>query len=325
MQQTPLQPTGTATRRRHSCWLFVLAALACAPLMAVAQTAPAAVDSATQVPDRPRTCLVLGGGGARGAAHIGVLKVLERERVPIDCIVGTSMGAVVGGLYASGYTADEIKAVLDRIDWAEVLRDKPPRDERSMRRKEDDLRLLGGVEVGLSNGKIAFPQGLIQGQKLEMLLRRLLLPTWQVRDFDHLPIPFRAIATDIVSGEKVVFAQGDLALAIRASMSVPGVFAPVRYEDHLLVDGGVVDNVPIDEARRLGAQRLIVAGRLAADDRGAAGFTLGDQPPDGQRADAARSTGAVGHARPAGSADHTAAGRYGQPGFQPLAAGSRRR
>jgi NTE family protein len=178
-----------------------------------------------------------------------------------------------------------------------------------MRRKEDDLRLLGGVEVGLSNGKIAFPQGLIQGQKLEMLLRRLLLPTWQVNDFDHLPIPFRAIATDIVSGEKVVFGQGDLALAIRASMSVPGVFAPVRYEGHLLVDGGVVDNVPIDEARRLGAQRLIVSRvGLAADDRGAAGFAAGDQPPDGQRADAARSAGAAGHARPTGSADHTAAG-----------------
>lgn len=259
MRQTQTQTTDRPTRRAGSRWLFVLAALACAPLLAAAQTAPASVDPVPQDPDRPRTCLVLGGGGARGAAHIGVLKVLERERVPIDCIVGTSMGAVVGGLYASGYTADEIEAVLDRIDWAEVLRDKPPRDERSMRRKEDDLRLLGGVEVGLSNGKIAFPQGLIQGQKLEMLLRRLLLPTWQVRDFDQLPIPFRAIATDIVSGEKVVFAQGDLALAIRASMSVPGVFAPVRYEDHLLVDGGVVDNVPIDEARRLGAQRLIVS------------------------------------------------------------------
>jgi len=230
------------------------------PALAHAQ-APAAMDapSTSTAPERPRTCLVLGGGGARGAAHIGVLKVLEREHVPIDCIVGTSMGAVVGGLYASGYTADEIEAVLDRIDWAEVLHDKPPRNERSMRRKEDDLRLLGGVEVGLSDGKIAFPQGLIQGQKLEMLLRRLLLPTWQVHDFDQLPIPFRAIATDIVSGEKVVFAQGDLALAIRASMSVPGVFAPVRYQGRLLVDGGVVDNVPIDEARRLGAQRLIVS------------------------------------------------------------------
>ncbi len=240
--------------------VLALCLLVMLPALAHAQ-APAAMDapSTSTAAERPRTCLVLGGGGARGAAHIGVLKVLERERVPIDCIVGTSMGAVVGGLYASGYTADEIEAVLDRIDWAEVLHDKPPRNERSMRRKEDDLRLLGGVEVGLSDGKIAFPQGLIQGQKLEMLLRRLLLPTWQVHDFDQLPIPFRAIATDIVSGEKVVFAQGDLALAIRASMSVPGVFAPVRYQGRLLVDGGVVDNVPIDEARRLGAQRLIVS------------------------------------------------------------------
>ena len=249
---------GRAARRGERVrGVLAVCMLAILPALAGAQ-APA-VEDAPHAPERPRTCLVLGGGGARGAAHIGVLKVLERERVPIDCIVGTSMGAVVGGLYASGYTADEIEAVLDRIDWAEVLRDKPPRNERSMRRKEDDLRLLGGVEVGLSNGKIAFPQGLIQGQKLEMLLRRLLLPTWQVRNFDQLPIPFRAIATDIVSGEKVVFAQGDLALAIRASMSVPGVFAPVRYEDRLLVDGGVVDNLPIDEARRLGAQRLIVS------------------------------------------------------------------
>ncbi|MEG2803680.1 patatin-like phospholipase family protein [Stenotrophomonas sp.] len=245
------------TRRRGGAlatWLgWALLVAAVAP--AGAQPSPRPADDA----DHPRTCLVLGGGGARGAAHIGVLKVLERERVPIDCIVGTSMGAVVGGLYATGYTADEIEAVLDRIDWAEVLHDKPPRNERSMRRKEDDLRLLGGVEVGLSNGRIAFPQGLIQGQKLEMLLRRLLLPAWQVQDFDRLPIPFRAIATDIVSGDKVVFAQGDLALAIRASMSVPGVFAPVRYQDRLLVDGGVVDNLPIDEARRLGAQRVIVS------------------------------------------------------------------
>jgi NTE family protein len=216
-------------------------------------------QSAAPEPDRPRTCLVLGGGGARGAAHIGVLKVLERERIPVDCVVGTSMGAIVGGLYASGYAADDIQVVLERIDWAEVLRDKPPRDERSMRRKEDDLRLLGGVEFGVHDGKIAFPSGIIQGQKLEMLLRRLLLPTWQVEHFDDLPIPFRAVATDIVSGDKVVFDRGDVATAVRASMSVPGVFAPVRVDGRLLVDGGVVDNLPIDEARALGAQRLIVS------------------------------------------------------------------
>ncbi len=169
------------------------------------------------------------------------------------------MGAIVGGLYASGYDANEIEQILDAIDWADVLRDKTARGERSMRRKEDDLRLLGGIEVGIRDGKISFPRGLIQGQKLELLLRRLTLPTWGMDSFDQLPIPFRAVATDIVTGEKVVFASGDLAMAIRASMSVPGAFAPVRVDGRLLVDGGVVDNVPIDEARKLGAQRLIVS------------------------------------------------------------------
>jgi len=208
---------------------------------------------------RPKTCLVLGGGGARGGAHVGVLKILERERIPIDCIVGTSMGAIVGGLYASGYSADEIQHILDGVDWNAELRDKPPRSDRGMRRKEDDLRLLGGIELGIHDGRFAFPRGVIQGQRLELLLRKLLLPVVTVQDFDDLPIPFRAIATDIVKGEKVVFGEGDLATAIRASMSVPGVFAPVTVNGRLLVDGGVLDNVPVDEARRLGAQRLIVS------------------------------------------------------------------
>lgn len=239
--------------RRWCHWLLPVLLLADG---ANAQSVPASTEAPMA---RPKTCLVLGGGGARGAAHIGVLKVLERERIPVDCVVGTSMGAIVGGLYAAGYSADEIQAVLEAIDWSEVLRDKPPRDARSMRRKEDDLRLLGGVEFGVHEGRIAFPSGIIQGQKLEMLLRRLLLATWDVQDFDDLPIPFRAVATDIVSGDKVVFARGDVATAVRASMSVPGVFAPVRVDGRLLVDGGVIDNLPIDEARKLGAQRLIVS------------------------------------------------------------------
>ncbi|MEL1265889.1 patatin-like phospholipase family protein [Pseudoxanthomonas putridarboris] len=208
---------------------------------------------------RPRTCLVLGGGGARGAAHVGLLKVLERERVPVDCIVGTSMGAIVGGMYASGYSAEQIESILAHVDWGEVLHDRTPRQDRSMRRKADDLRRLGGIELGIKDGRIAFPRGVIQGQRLELLLRRLLLPTWEVRSFDDLPIPFRAVAADIVTGEKVVFDRGELAMAIRASMSVPAAFAPIRVDGRLLVDGGVVDNVPIDEARKLGAERLIVS------------------------------------------------------------------
>ena len=209
-------------------------------------------------PVRPHTCLVLGGGGARGAAHIGVLKVLERNHVSIDCVVGTSMGAIVGGLYAAGYSAARIEDTLNKINWADVLDDDPSRAQQSMRRKDDDLRFLGGVQVGVRKGKLSLPQGLIQGQKLQLLLRRLLLSTSQVHDFDRLPIPFRAVATDIGSGDKVVFSHGDLATAIRASMSIPGAFAPITVNGRLLVDGGMVDNLPVDVARQMGARRLIV-------------------------------------------------------------------
>ena len=205
-----------------------------------------------------KTCLVLGGGGARGAAHIGVLKVLERERVPVDCIAGTSMGAAVGGLYAAGYDADEIEALLVAVDWRDVFRDDPDRREFSVRRKEEDLALLVDFDFGLRAGSLIAPRGAIQGQKMLLLLRRLALPVWEVEDFDALPIPFRAVAARIASGEPRVFAHGDLATAIRASMSVPGVLAPIRVDGEMLVDGGIVDQVPVGVARAMGATRLIV-------------------------------------------------------------------
>ncbi len=229
---------------------------------------------------RPKTCLVLGGGGARGAAHIGVLKVIEREHIPIDCITGTSMGAIVGGMYAAGYSAGEIEGILRSIDWKDMFQDDPSRNDLPMRRKEDELRFLGGIELGLRDGKIAFPRGVIQGQKLQLLLRRLLMSTLRVEHFDGLPIPFRSVATDIGSGEKVVFADGDLAMAIRASMSVPAAFAPIRYRGHLLVDGGITDNVPIDVARALGAQRLIVVDvsePLSPEDQLNSPFSIANQ------------------------------------------------
>jgi NTE family protein len=227
-----------------------------------------------------KTCLVLGGGGARGAAHIGVLRVLERERIPVDCITGTSMGAIAGGLYAAGYDADAVEGVLQGIDWKDMFRDDPVREELPMRRKEDELRFLGGIELGLKNGSIALPRGMIQGQKLQLLLRRLLLSTAQLEHFDQLPIPFRSVATDIANGEKVVFADGDLAMAIRASMSVPGAFAPIRYRGRLMVDGGIVDNVPIDIARELGGTRLIVvnvAEPLLGEDKLNSPFSIANQ------------------------------------------------
>lgn len=240
-------------------WMVLSGLMACLALAPARPSAQPLAQPAAASASRPRTCLVLGGGGARGAAHVGVLRVLERERVPIDCIVGTSMGAIVGGMYAAGYSANQIETILEHIDWDDVLRDRTPRQDLSVRSKRDDLRRLGGIELGIHAGKIAIPQGLIQGQRLELLLRRLMLPTWQARNFDQLSIPFRAVATDIVNGEKVVFEQGELAIAIRASMSVPGAFAPARVDGRLLVDGGILDNVPIDEARKLGAQRLIVS------------------------------------------------------------------
>ena len=236
--------------------------------------------SSASASDHPKTCLVLGGGGARGAAHIGVLKIIEREHIPIDCITGTSMGAIVGGMYAAGYSSGEIEGILRSIDWKDMFQDDPSRRELPMRRKEDELRFLGGVELGLREGRIAFPRGVIQGQKLQLLLRRLLMSTLRIDHFDRLSIPFRSIATDIGSGEKVVFEDGDLAMAIRASMSVPAAFAPIRYRGHLLVDGGITDNVPIDVARALGAERLIVVNvsePLSPDDQLNSPFSIANQ------------------------------------------------
>ncbi|MBS0557150.1 MAG: patatin-like phospholipase family protein [Proteobacteria bacterium] len=245
---------------------------ACIALLLIASSAVATA--------RPKTCLVLGGGGARGAAHIGVIEVLEREHIPIDCVVGTSMGAIVGGLYAAGYDGTQIRDVLDHIDWKGMFSDDPSRPELPMRRKEDELRFLGGVELGLRDGRIAFPRGVVQGQKLQLLLRRLLLPVGTQANFDDLTIPFRAVATDIGAGQRVVFDSGDLAMAIRASMSVPAAFAPLRYQGRLLVDGGISDNVPVDVARAMGAQRLIVVDvseRLMPADQLNSPFTIASQ------------------------------------------------
>ena len=207
---------------------------------------------------RPTVGLVLSGGGARGAAHAGVIKVLEEMRVPIDLIVGTSMGAIVGGLYASGLTADELADAIEYADWSDLFLDRPPRRNRSYRRKGDDVGFLVNFDVGVNANGLVFPQGLVQGQKLELALRRLVLPASTVSDFDELPTAFRAVATNIVTGDRVVLGSNDLALAMRASMSAPGVFKPVRIDGQLLVDGGLATNLPIDLIRELGADVLIV-------------------------------------------------------------------
>jgi NTE family protein len=219
----------------------------------------AATAAAADPKARPRICLVLSGGGARGMAHIGVLKILEQMKVPIDCIAGTSMGAVVGGLYASGMTAGEIEATIRSVNWQEAFRDSPPRRELAFRRKQDDLNFLVRLPLGVKHGKILLPKGLIQGQKLQETLRQLTLPFSNDTNFDLLPTPFRAVATDLVSGNAVLMDQGDLAFAMRASISAPGVFAPAESQGQLLVDGGLAENLPIDVARGMHADILIVS------------------------------------------------------------------
>lgn len=204
-----------------------------------------------------KTCLVLSGGGARGLAHIGVLKVLERERVPVDCIVGTSMGAVIGSLYASGLEAQEIEQAMAAIDWAAVMQDQSDRSDRPLRLKQQDRSFLVGAAIGYRHGKFGLPRALVRGQRFGLVFRGLLLPTAGIEDFDRLPIPFRAIATDLESGIMQVLADGDLTSAVRASMAVPGALPPVERNGRLLIDGGAVSNLPVSIALDLGADRII--------------------------------------------------------------------
>jgi len=192
-------------------------------------------------------------------AHIGVLKVLEELKVPIDCIAGTSMGAVVGGLYASGMTAAQIDSTMRSVDWQEAFRDAPPRRDLAFRRKQDDRNFLVRLPLGLKHGKILLPKGFIQGQKLQETLRQLTLPFSNSTNFDQLPTPFRAVATDLETGDVVLMDRGDLSIAMRASISAPGVFAPVDYQGRLLVDGGLAENLPINVARAMNADILIVS------------------------------------------------------------------
>jgi NTE family protein len=250
------QPTEFVMFSSRSSPGFVRALLILAALLtqsAVAEPDETAADAAS----RPRVGLVLGGGGARGAAHIGVLKELERLRIPIDAIAGTSMGAIVGGLYATGVDANELERLVASMDWAAALKDESAREDLSFRRKQDERQFPINFEMGLRGKDFLLPNGVIQGQKLELLLRELTLHASHVKDFDDLSIPFRAIASDIVAGEAVVLGDGDLTMAIRASMSVPGVFAPALVDGKLLVDGGLIGNLPVDVMQEMGVDIII--------------------------------------------------------------------
>lgn len=217
----------------------------------------AAEQTAAGPAQRPKLVLVLSGGGARGVAHVGVLKVLEELHIAPDMVIGTSMGSIVGGLYAAGWTPEQIESLVNRIDWEGVFTDSVPRKDKSFRRKQDDRPVLIQGRLAFDGLKPALPSGVIRGQKLELILRLLESLSPAASDFDHLPIPYRAVAADIATGETVVLGTGSLATAMRASMSIPGAFPPVPFEGRNLVDGGISANLPVGIAKQLGAASVI--------------------------------------------------------------------
>jgi NTE family protein len=224
--------------------------------IAVAVMLPGLSQAAEQT-KRPKIGLVLGGGGAKGAAHIGVLKLLEEMKIPIDYIGGTSMGALVASMYAAGMSPEEIEQIVTTLDWDDLFTDSPPRSEIDWWRKRDDFTILSVFEFGVKNSGLRLPRGVIAGQKIGLLFETLLMPVSNISDFDKLPTPYRAVASDLESGSAVVLKSGRLADAARASMSVPGVFPPVEVNGHFLCDGGITRNLPVDVVREMGADIII--------------------------------------------------------------------
>jgi len=212
-----------------------------------------------RIDGRPKVGLVLSGGGARGVAHVGVLKVLEELHVPVDFIAGTSMGSLVGGIYASGVSPEDMEKLIGAVDWESIFTDYPARQDMPWRRKQDDFSSLFGLELGLRNGKVLLPMGTTAGYKFEFLLTEFVgLEAGRAEKvFDSLPIPYRAVAMDLESGEMKVFDRGTLVKAMRASMSIPAAFAPVEIDGRLYVDGGMVRNLPVDVARAAGCEIII--------------------------------------------------------------------
>lgn len=219
----------------------------------------AAGAALAQAPQRPRVGLVLGGGGARGGAHLGVLEVLEELRVPIDCIAGTSQGALVGGAYAAGIPPADIIDLVGKTDWNTMFDDSAGREAVNMRRKELDDRFYSGIELGVSRDGVRFREGAVSGEKLKLFFNQLVRSDLGDRAIEQLALPLAIIATDIGNGERVAMRTGNLTTAMRASMSVPGLIAPVTRDGRKLVDGGLTDNVPVAEVRALCNPDVVIA------------------------------------------------------------------
>jgi NTE family protein len=235
--------------------LAVLCAFALLPTAQAQDNSGA--DPVAAVAARPRVALVLSGGGARGFAHIGVLRVLRELHVPVDMVVGTSMGSVVGGAYAAGASVAELDAMARRTDWDRVVADRPARDNLEFRRREEDLLLPSRIEFGVHRDGVTLPPSAAGNAALEAALGRLLPAGTRDKPVSQLALPFRSVASDLVSGELVDLVDTPLFLTMRASLAVPGVFAPVRVHQRLVVDGGLVRNLPIDLAHKMGADIVI--------------------------------------------------------------------
>lgn len=217
-----------------------------------------AAQDSERSPRRPKIGLVLGGGGALGSAHVGALRALEELHIPIDCIAGTSMGGVVGALYASGMTPADIDDWFRTANWHFLLSDSLPRESESFRKKQREFDVNQGIAFNVTRkAGLKLPAGLVSGRNIMASLRQLTVPVRHIHNFDQLPIPFRTVATNIETGELVVLREGDLVESVRASLSIPAVFTPLRIGDRLLADGGIADNLPIDIAQQMGADQII--------------------------------------------------------------------
>ena len=244
-------------------------------LLAVLSWSPAQAQPTRNPGQRVQVGLALGGGSARGLAHVGVLLWFEEHRIPVDVLAGTSMGSLVGAAYATGRSAKEVNAFLDDVDWDLMFLGDIPFDSKVFRRKEDRRAYPVLFELGLRDG-LGVAGGLDPGHQVGLVLSRLTFPYPAPLDFDSLPIPFRAVATDIEEAQVVVLRDGSLARALRASLAIPAVFTPVLIDDHLLVDGGVLNNVPVDVTIEMGAE-VVIAVDVGAPlrDRSELGSPIG--------------------------------------------------
>jgi len=233
---------------RSRCLLAILLLLAALPILAT----EAPVKPNPMATKRRTLGLVLQGGGALGLAHVGVIQYLEEHHIPVDYIAGTSMGGLVGGVYATGRNAAQVQEVVESVNWTQVIGGQTPFDDLSYRRKQDARDYPSTLEFGLHKG-LQFPAGFNAGQGVSLILDRVALPYSQIKSFDDLPIPFACVATDLVDSSEHVFRSGPLNLALRATMSLPGIFTPVSYDGHIYVDGGLMNNIPVSVAKAMGA------------------------------------------------------------------------